>query len=98
MVTLPFLFRTEMYKPSRLEFLTKSTAKKTRRDEHVRLRALNGLLYKALTELLCTPQVSQEICDLNVQLSKVDSGQRVGTGRGRQPGAWGGGPASVPRS
>ncbi|XP_059265857.1 putative ribosome-binding factor A, mitochondrial [Mustela nigripes] len=60
-----------MYKPSRLEFLTKSTAKKTRRDEHVRLRALNGLLYKALTELLCTPQVSQEICDLNVQLSKV---------------------------
>ncbi|XP_022369512.1 putative ribosome-binding factor A, mitochondrial isoform X1 [Enhydra lutris kenyoni] len=60
-----------MYKPSRLEFLTKSTSKKTRRDEHVRLRALNGLLYKALTDLLCTPQVSQEICDLNVQLSKV---------------------------
>uniref|UniRef100_A0A8C7AZW0 Ribosome-binding factor A, mitochondrial n=1 Tax=Neovison vison TaxID=452646 RepID=A0A8C7AZW0_NEOVI len=60
-----------MYKPSRLEFLTKSAAKKTRRDEHVRLRALNGLLYKALTDLLCTPQVSQEICDLNVQLSKV---------------------------
>ncbi|XP_032166751.1 putative ribosome-binding factor A, mitochondrial isoform X1 [Mustela erminea] len=60
-----------MYKPSRLEFLTKSSARKTRADEHVRLRALNGLLYKALTELLCTPQVSQEICDLNVQLSKV---------------------------
>ncbi|KAI5773042.1 RBFA protein [Gulo gulo luscus] len=60
-----------MYKPSQLEFLTKSTSKRTRRDEHVRLRALNGLLYKALTDLLCTPQVSQEICDLNVQLSKV---------------------------
>ncbi|XP_045880909.1 putative ribosome-binding factor A, mitochondrial isoform X2 [Meles meles] len=60
-----------MYKPSQPEFLAKSTSKKTRRDEHVRLRALNGLLYKALTDLLCTPQVSQEICDLNVQLSKV---------------------------
>ncbi|XP_057169278.1 putative ribosome-binding factor A, mitochondrial isoform X2 [Ursus arctos] len=60
-----------IYKPSQLEFLTKSTSKKTRRDDHVRLRALNGLLYKALTDLLCTPEVSQEICDLNVQLSKV---------------------------
>lgn len=37
----------------------------------MRLRALNGLLYKALTELLCTPEVSQELCDLNVELSKV---------------------------
>lgn len=60
-----------MYKPSQLEFLTKTTSKKTRKDDQVRLRALNGLLYKALTDLLCTPEVSQEICDLNVQLSKV---------------------------
>ncbi|KAF3829709.1 hypothetical protein GH733_001660 [Mirounga leonina] len=54
-----------------LEFLMKSTSKKTTRDDHVRLRALNGLLYKALMDLLCTAEVSQEICDLNVQLSKV---------------------------
>uniref|UniRef100_G1LV26 Ribosome binding factor A n=1 Tax=Ailuropoda melanoleuca TaxID=9646 RepID=G1LV26_AILME len=60
-----------IYKPSQLESLKKSTSEKTRRDDHVRLRALNGLLYKALTDLLCTPEVSQEICDLNVQLSKV---------------------------
>ncbi|KAM5219290.1 putative ribosome-binding factor A, mitochondrial [Hipposideros larvatus] len=59
------------YKPSQLEFLTKSTSKKTRKEDHVRLRTLNGLLYKALTDLLCTPQVSQEICDLNVEISKV---------------------------
>lgn len=37
----------------------------------MRLQTLNGLLYKALTELLCTPQVSQELYDLNVELSKV---------------------------
>ncbi|XP_045742458.1 putative ribosome-binding factor A, mitochondrial isoform X1 [Mirounga angustirostris] len=60
-----------IYKPSQLEFLMKSTSKKTTRDDHVRLRALNGLLYKALMDLLCTAEVSQEICDLNVQLSKV---------------------------
>ncbi|KAF6268543.1 hypothetical protein mRhiFer1_009799 [Rhinolophus ferrumequinum] len=60
-----------IYKPSQLEFPTKSTSKKTKKEDHVRLRALNGLLYKALTDLLCTPQVSQEIYDLNVELSKV---------------------------
>ncbi|XP_023503809.1 putative ribosome-binding factor A, mitochondrial isoform X2 [Equus przewalskii] len=59
------------YKPSQLEFLTKSTSKKTKKEDHVRLRALNGLLYKALTDLLCTPEVSQEVYDLNLELSKV---------------------------
>ncbi|XP_012513272.1 PREDICTED: putative ribosome-binding factor A, mitochondrial [Propithecus coquereli] len=57
--------------PSKLEFLVKSTSRKTRKEDHVRLRALNGLLYKALTDLLCTPEVSQEVCDLNLELSKV---------------------------
>ncbi|XP_019792834.2 putative ribosome-binding factor A, mitochondrial [Tursiops truncatus] len=59
------------HKPSQLASLTKSTSKRARREDHVRLRALNGLLYKALNELLCTPEVSQELCDLNVELSKV---------------------------
>ncbi|XP_039694912.1 putative ribosome-binding factor A, mitochondrial isoform X1 [Pteropus medius] len=61
----------ETYKPSQLESLTKSTSRKTRKEDGVRLRALNGLLHKALTDLLCTPEVSQELCDLNVELSKV---------------------------
>lgn len=59
------------YKPSKLELLTKSVSKKTRKEDHVRLKALNGLLYKALSDFLCTPEVSQEIYDLNVELSKV---------------------------
>ncbi|XP_057555801.1 putative ribosome-binding factor A, mitochondrial [Hippopotamus amphibius kiboko] len=59
------------HKPSQLEFLVKSTSKRTRKEDHVRLRALNGLLYKALTDLLGTPEVSQELYDLNVELSKV---------------------------
>lgn len=76
-VCLPF-FLTETHKPSQLASLTKSTSKRARREDHVRLRALNGLLYKALTELLCTPEVSQELCDLNVELSKVGLGAREG--------------------
>ncbi|XP_021006305.1 putative ribosome-binding factor A, mitochondrial [Mus caroli] len=58
-------------RPSKYEFLTKNTSKKTRKEDSIRLRVLNGLLYKSLTELLCTPQVSQEVYDLNVELSKV---------------------------
>lgn len=59
------------YKPSQLESLTKGTSPRTRKEDSVRLRALNGLLHQALTDLLCTPEVSQELCDLNVELSKV---------------------------
>ncbi|XP_058133922.1 putative ribosome-binding factor A, mitochondrial isoform X2 [Dasypus novemcinctus] len=59
------------YKPSKLEFLLKNTPKKTRKEDHLRLRVLNGLLHKALADLLCTSQVSQEVYDLNVELSKV---------------------------
>ncbi|XP_004640275.2 putative ribosome-binding factor A, mitochondrial [Octodon degus] len=59
------------YKPSKLDSLLKATSKKTRKGDHVRIRALNGLLYKALTDLLSTPEVSQEVYDLNVELSKV---------------------------
>ncbi|XP_062057822.1 putative ribosome-binding factor A, mitochondrial isoform X2 [Lepus europaeus] len=55
----------------RLEALMTSTARKTRKEDHVRLRALNGLLHKAVAELLSTPEVSQEICDLCVEVSKV---------------------------
>ncbi|XP_076991278.1 putative ribosome-binding factor A, mitochondrial [Tamandua tetradactyla] len=59
------------YKPSKMEFLMKSTPQKTRKEDHMRLRTLNGLLHKALNDLLCTGQVSQELCSLHVELSKV---------------------------
>lgn len=65
-------------KPSKFEFLTKSTLRKARKEDTIRLRALNGLLYKAVTELLCTPEVSQEVYDLNVEVSKVSTGQNWG--------------------
>ncbi|XP_042524280.1 putative ribosome-binding factor A, mitochondrial isoform X1 [Dipodomys spectabilis] len=59
------------HKPSKLDFLNKKTSKTTTKEDHVRLRTLNSLLLKALTDLLCTPEVSQEVYDLNVELSKV---------------------------
>lgn len=68
-------------RPSRYEFLTKNTFKKTRKEDSIRLKVLNGLLYKSLSELLCTPEVSQEVYDLNVELSKVSRGQGWRQGR-----------------
>ncbi|KAG8504354.1 putative ribosome-binding factor A, mitochondrial [Galemys pyrenaicus] len=58
-------------RPPPLPGLLQGSHQKTRRGDHVRLRALNGLLHKALTELLCTPGVSPELCDGDVLLSKV---------------------------
>lgn len=51
------------------KFLMKNVSKKIRKKTHVHLRALNGLIYKALTDLLCTFEVNCEIYDLNTGLS-----------------------------
>ncbi|XP_037365558.1 putative ribosome-binding factor A, mitochondrial [Talpa occidentalis] len=57
--------------PPPLSALPQGSPRKTRRGDHVRLRALNGLLHKALAELLCTPGVNPQLCDGDVVLSKV---------------------------
>uniref|UniRef100_A0A8D2CWR6 Ribosome binding factor A n=1 Tax=Sciurus vulgaris TaxID=55149 RepID=A0A8D2CWR6_SCIVU len=67
----PSLGSNLTYRPSKLDLLLKRTSKRTRKEDHVRLRALNGLLYKALTDLLSSPEVSQEVYNLNVEISKV---------------------------
>ena len=46
-------------------------------------RAWKEGLYKALTDLLCTPEVSQELCDLNVELCKVAMGPCTPSGASR---------------
>ncbi|KAB0391137.1 hypothetical protein E2I00_017926 [Balaenoptera physalus] len=45
---------------------TNKTKQKNKKENHVHLRTLNGFLYKALTDLLCT----SEIYDPNMELSK----------------------------
>ncbi|KAE8598124.1 hypothetical protein XENTR_v10016732 [Xenopus tropicalis] len=57
-------------KPASLASLMK-VQRKEKREDSVRIRALNSILYKALTDLLQTSAISQEVCDLNVELSKV---------------------------
>nr|DBA24490.1 TPA: hypothetical protein GDO54_012134 [Pyxicephalus adspersus] len=45
--------------------------KPTEKKENVRIRALNVVLYDALTGLLSTSEVSDEIYDFSIELSKV---------------------------
>ncbi|XP_075388783.1 putative ribosome-binding factor A, mitochondrial [Tenrec ecaudatus] len=67
----PSLGTNLTYKPSKLDSLMKKTSQKTKKEDHVRLRVLNGLLHKALVDLLSTSEVNQEVYNLNVELSKV---------------------------
>ncbi|XP_027708108.1 putative ribosome-binding factor A, mitochondrial isoform X2 [Vombatus ursinus] len=53
------------------ENLMKHTSKKTRKEDSIRKRALDGILYQALSDLISTSEVNQDVYDLNVEFSKV---------------------------
>ncbi|XP_051826539.1 putative ribosome-binding factor A, mitochondrial [Antechinus flavipes] len=58
------------YNPSSWESLMKRTPKKTKKDS-IRKRALDGILYQALSDLIRTFEVNEDVYDLNVEFSKV---------------------------
>ncbi|TFK02713.1 T-cell surface glycoprotein CD4 [Platysternon megacephalum] len=60
-----------VYKPSKLATIVKATQQKTRKEDSIRKKILNVLLYKAVTDLMSTCEVSQEVCDLKLELTKV---------------------------
>ncbi|XP_072460116.1 putative ribosome-binding factor A, mitochondrial [Notamacropus eugenii] len=59
------------HNPSSLESLMKPASKKTRKEDSIRKRALDGILYQALSDLISTFEVNQDVYDLNVEFSKV---------------------------
>ncbi|XP_067857775.1 putative ribosome-binding factor A, mitochondrial [Heptranchias perlo] len=66
----PTLGSQLLYKPSSLENVLKPQHK-VQKEDTIRMRALNNVLYKAITELLNSNEVSPEVYDLKVELSKV---------------------------
>ncbi|XP_052000066.1 putative ribosome-binding factor A, mitochondrial [Xyrauchen texanus] len=46
-------------------------SKKRNQEDSVRVRTLNNIIYKAVTDLLCSYEVNSEIPTFNVQISKV---------------------------
>nr|XP_033790357.1 putative ribosome-binding factor A, mitochondrial [Geotrypetes seraphini] len=59
------------YKPPSLTGTLKALAPKRSREDSKRMKALNVILYRAVTDLLNTAEVSLEVYNLQVELSKV---------------------------
>ncbi|KAF2980522.1 hypothetical protein EK904_006336 [Melospiza melodia maxima] len=54
----PTLGSQTLYKPTKLDFLKKNDLTKTRKEDNVRCRVLNGLIHKAVLEMATTCEVS----------------------------------------
>ncbi|XP_059706943.1 putative ribosome-binding factor A, mitochondrial isoform X1 [Haemorhous mexicanus] len=67
----PALGSQTLYKPSKLDVLVKNDFTKTRKEDSVRCRVLNGLIHKAVLEMATTCEVSQEFYDLKLEICKV---------------------------
>ncbi|XP_078283106.1 putative ribosome-binding factor A, mitochondrial [Rhinoraja longicauda] len=66
----PTLGSQLLYKPSSLENVLKPQ-RKAKKEDTFRMRVLNQVLYKAITDLLNTSEVSPEVFDEKVEISKV---------------------------
>ncbi|XP_051872911.1 putative ribosome-binding factor A, mitochondrial [Pristis pectinata] len=66
----PMLGSQLLYKPSDLEDVLKPQ-RKMQKEDTIRMRALNAILYKAITDLLNSTEVSEEVYDEKVEISKV---------------------------
>ncbi|NXE96270.1 RBFA factor, partial [Menura novaehollandiae] len=67
----PALASKPMYKPTKLDFLMKNDLTKTRKEDNMRCRVLNGLIHKAVLEMATTCEVSQEFYDLKLEICKA---------------------------
>ncbi|XP_030301707.1 putative ribosome-binding factor A, mitochondrial isoform X1 [Calypte anna] len=67
----PTLGSKMMYKPSELASVKRDDQTKFRKEDNMRCRVLNGLIHKAVAEMLMTCEVNQELYDLKLEICKV---------------------------
>ncbi|NXS64146.1 RBFA factor, partial [Brachypteracias leptosomus] len=67
----PTLGPKMMYKPTNFATVMKNDQKKTRKEDNIRCRVLNGLIHKAVEEMIATCEVNQEIFDLKLEICKA---------------------------
>lgn len=46
---------------------------KTRKEDNIRFRVLNGLIHKAVAEMMATCEVNQELYDLKLEICKASA-------------------------
>ncbi|NXK16343.1 RBFA factor, partial [Arenaria interpres] len=67
----PTLGSKMMYKPTKLDSIVKVEQTKTRKEDSIRWRVLNGLIHKAVAEMMTTCEVNQELYDLKLEICKA---------------------------
>ncbi|XP_074998976.1 putative ribosome-binding factor A, mitochondrial isoform X2 [Calonectris borealis] len=67
----PTLGSKMLYKPTKLASVMKDDQTKTRKEDNIRCRVLNGLIHKAVAEMMITCEVNQELHDLKLEICKV---------------------------
>ncbi|NXA46997.1 RBFA factor, partial [Nothocercus julius] len=60
-----------MYKPTMLASGMKIEQIKFRKEDNIRCRILNNLIYKAVTEMMSTCEINQELYDLKLEICKA---------------------------
>ncbi|XP_051467565.1 putative ribosome-binding factor A, mitochondrial isoform X3 [Apus apus] len=60
-----------MYKPTELASVKKDDHTKIRKEDNMRCRVLNGLIHKAVAEMMTTCEVNQELFELKLEICKV---------------------------
>ncbi|KFQ22508.1 hypothetical protein N331_02451, partial [Merops nubicus] len=69
----PTLGSKLMYKPTNVDFVMKNDQTKTRKEDNIRCRVLNSLIYKAVSEMVTTCEVNQELFDLKLEICKASA-------------------------
>ncbi|KFQ78389.1 hypothetical protein N337_03463, partial [Phoenicopterus ruber ruber] len=67
----PTLGSKMMYEPTKLASVMKDDQMKSRKEDNIRCRVLNSLIHKALTEMMTTCEINQELYDLKLEICKV---------------------------
>ncbi|NXJ55208.1 RBFA factor, partial [Spizaetus tyrannus] len=67
----PTLGSKMMYKQTKLASVMKDDQTKTRKEDNIRCRVLNSLIHKAVTEMMATSEVNQELYDLKLEICKA---------------------------
>ncbi|XP_015710368.1 putative ribosome-binding factor A, mitochondrial isoform X2 [Coturnix japonica] len=60
-----------MYEPTKLATTKQADQTKTRREDTIRCRVLNGLIHKAVTEMISSCEINKELYDLKLEICKV---------------------------
>ncbi|XP_031464167.1 putative ribosome-binding factor A, mitochondrial [Phasianus colchicus] len=60
-----------IYEPTKLTAIKKADQAKTRKEHNIRCRVLNGLIHKAVTEMMSSCEINKEIYDLKLEICKV---------------------------